>query len=100
MHGAFWFSVARVLYTLYMSNTIILREANHNFSRCVRDVQAGEEYVITRNDTPVVRLIPVEAKRVWTPEQEAVWARTEKRWAEGGWDIGAGPLDRGSLYER
>jgi hypothetical protein len=31
-----------------MSKTITLREANQAFSRCVREVEAGEEITITR----------------------------------------------------
>jgi len=54
-----------------MSKTITLREANQTFSRCVREVEAGEEITITRKGRPVARLVPVGGKRVLTPEQEA-----------------------------
>jgi prevent-host-death family protein len=54
-----------------MSKTISLRQANQAFSRCVRDVEAGEDYVITRRGAPVARLVPVGRQRVLTPEQEA-----------------------------
>ena len=82
-----------------MSKTLTLREANQNFSRCIREVQAGEEFVITREGRPVARLVPVSGVRVLTTEQEAALARTMARAAEG-WDLQAGPLDRDSLYER
>jgi len=59
----------------------------------------GEEFVITRNGTPVARLTPVSKRRVLTPAQQAAWERTLKRMEEG-WDIGAGPLDRDALHER
>ncbi len=39
-----------------MPKTINLREAHQGFARCVREDQAGEEYVITRNGVPVARL--------------------------------------------
>jgi prevent-host-death family protein len=58
-----------------MSKTITLREANQTFSRCVREVEAGEEITITRKGRPVARLVPVGGKRVLTPEQEAARAR-------------------------
>jgi len=82
-----------------MPKTVTLREANQSFARCIREVEAGEEFVITRNGTPVARLSPVGGKRVLTPEQQAAYERL-KAAMEKGWDIGAGPLDRDSLYER
>ena len=40
-----------------MSRTISLREANQTFARCIREVEGGAEYVITRNGEPVARLV-------------------------------------------
>jgi prevent-host-death family protein len=82
-----------------MTKTLTLRDANQSFARCIRAVEAGEEFVITRNGIPVARLSPVGRRRVLTPEQQAAWARTQER-MEQGWDIGAGPLDRDALHER
>jgi prevent-host-death family protein len=82
-----------------VSKTITLREANQAFARCVREVEAGEEYVITRKGEAVARLVPIAGRRVLTPEQEAALARTRARMARG-WPIGAGPLDRDALHER
>ncbi len=82
-----------------MSKTISLREANQAFARCVRDVEAGAEYIITRNGRPVARLVPAGMRRILSPEQQAARARTRAR-MEKGWPIGAGPLDRDSLHER
>jgi prevent-host-death family protein len=82
-----------------MSKVIGLREANQAFSRCIREVEAGEEYVVTRKGRPVARIVPVRQKRVLTPEQQAALARTRTRMKKG-WDIGAGPLDRDALHER
>jgi prevent-host-death family protein len=41
-----------------MTKTIALREANQRFARCVREVEAGQEFVITRDGKPVARLVP------------------------------------------
>ena len=41
-----------------MTKTVTLREANQSFARCIREVEAGEEFLITRNGTPVARLVP------------------------------------------
>jgi prevent-host-death family protein len=86
-------------YISLMTRTVTLREANQTFARCVREVEAGEELIITRNGTPVARLAPVTKRRVLTPQQEAAWARTEARMREG-WPLDAGPLDRDALHER
>lgn len=79
--------------------TINLRDANQGFARWVREVEAGEEFVITRNGAPVAKLVPIPGRRVLTPEQEAALARTQARRAEG-WVIDAGPFDRDALHER
>jgi prevent-host-death family protein len=82
-----------------MSKTISLREANQGFARCVREVESGEEFVITRNGVPVARLVPIAGRRELTPTQLAALERTRAR-MEKGWPLGAGPLDRDSLHER
>jgi len=76
-----------------------LREANQGFSRCIREVEAGEEYVITRNGKPVARLLPIAGRRVLTAEQQAARRRARLQ-MERGWPIGSGLLDRDSLNER
>ena len=79
--------------------TVSLRDANQGFARYVREVEAGEEFVITRNGEPVARLVPVQsATRQLTPKQEAALARI-LAWSEKGWPIGAGRLDRDALYD-
>jgi len=54
--------------------TINEEEAAETFEQCAREVEAGEEYIITRDGQPVARLVPA--------------------------DIGFGPLDRAALRER
>jgi prevent-host-death family protein len=82
-----------------MTKTVTLRNANQQFARCIREVEAGEDFVITRNGKPVARLTPVARHRVLTPKQEAAWVQLQAA-MEKGWDIGAGPLDRDALHER
>ncbi len=82
-----------------MTKTLTLREANQTFARCIRAVEAGEEFVITRNGAPVARLLPVNQRRMLSPAQQAAWQRTRER-MQRGWNIGAGPLDRDALHER
>jgi len=78
-----------------MSKTITLREANQRFSRCVREVEAGEEFVITRNGKPVARLIPSTGKRVLTSEQEAALQRL----AATSWPLEDSRVDREEIYQ-
>jgi prevent-host-death family protein len=82
-----------------MAVTLSLREANQRFSRCIREVEAGAEYLITRNGRPVARIVPVFGRRVLTARQEAAFARTRARMATG-WPVSAGPLDRDALHDR
>ena len=82
-----------------MTKTVTLREANQSFARCIREVEGGEEFVITRNGTPVARLSPVRERRVLTPQQQAALARL-KAAMDKGWNIGAGRLDRDALHWR
>lgn len=82
-----------------MTKILTLREANQGFARCIRDVEAGADYVITRNGAPVARLVPVTSRRVLSPAQEAALARTHAR-MEVGWPLDAGPLDRDDLHGR
>jgi prevent-host-death family protein len=82
-----------------MSKTVTLRDANQSFARCIREVEAGEDFVITRNGKPVARLSPIGGRRALTPVQQAALERLRAA-MDKGWDIGAGPLDRDSLHER
>ena len=82
-----------------MAKTISLSEANQRFARCIREVEAGAEFVITRNGQPVARLTPIGGGHILTAQQEAALVRTRAR-MEKGWPIGAGPLDRDALHER
>jgi prevent-host-death family protein len=48
-----------------MAKEVALREANQQFAKYVRAVEAGESFVITRRGKPVARLAPIEpGKRV------------------------------------
>jgi prevent-host-death family protein len=78
-----------------MSKTITLRDANQRFSHCVREVEAGEEFVITRNGKPVARLVPAGGKRVLTAEQQAALDRL----LSTRWPLDIDRLDREDIYQ-
>jgi prevent-host-death family protein len=82
-----------------MSKTVTLRDANQNFAKYVREVQAGEEIVITRRGEPVAKLLPVSRKRVLTPEQQAARRRALARMKKG-WDLGDWKIPREEIYDR
>ena len=65
--------------------TISLRDANQGFARCVREVEAGEEFVITRNGAPVARLVPVQpATRKLRRSRKRRWPAFEHAWRRAG----------------
>ena len=81
-----------------MAKTVTLREANQAFSRCIREVEAGEEFTITRDGEPVARLIPVRRERVLMPEQQAALVRLREQ-MEKGWHLGGGRVNRDEVYD-
>ena len=80
-------------------NAITLRDANQTFARRIRDVEAGAEYIITRNGTPVARLSPVSDDQAISSARQAALSRTQAR-MEQGWSLGGEPIDRDALHER
>ena len=83
-----------------MQRSVSAREANQQFSRILRDVEAGAEILVTRRGQPVARIVPVQPsrERQLSPEQEAALERTRRR-LEKGWDLGGGKFNRDELYD-
>ena len=83
-----------------MERSVSAREANQQFSRILRDVEAGAEILVTRRGQPVARIVPAapSRERRLTPEQEAAHARSMERLRKG-WDLGGGKFDRDELYD-
>ena len=81
-----------------MTRTLTLRDANQSFARRIREVEAGEEFVITRNGAPVARLSPISKYKILTPVQQAALDRLRAA-AREGWNLGASP-ERDTLHER
>jgi prevent-host-death family protein len=58
-------------------------EARGQFSKLLDEAEAGEEIVIARNGTPVVRLVPVKPpKRRLGRWQDQVSVLSDEQWAE------------------
>jgi prevent-host-death family protein len=83
-----------------MQRSVSAREANQQFSRILRDVEAGAEILVTRRGQPVARIVLVQPtrERQLTAEQEAAHARSMERRRKG-WDLGGGKLNRDELYD-
>jgi len=83
-----------------MERSVSAREANQQFSRILRDVEAGAEILVTRRGRPVARIVPAQPsrERQLTPEQEAAHARSMARLRKG-WDLGGGKFNRDELYD-
>jgi prevent-host-death family protein len=83
-----------------VQKSVSAREANQQFSRLLRDVEAGAEILVTRRGQPVARIVPARSSRErrLTPEQEAAHARSMERLRKG-WDLGGGKFSRDELYD-
>ena len=71
--------------------TVSIREANQSFSRLVKEVEAGETVVITRQGKPVVEMNPRKASRLDDPELRAAferWSAHLREWKGDGYRVG------------
>ena len=84
-----------------MSEIVSARDANHHFAQLLRQVEAGKEFVVTRNGKPVARIIPEPAtdgaRRLTIAQENALEASLA--WLRRGWPLGIGRIDRDDLYD-
>jgi prevent-host-death family protein len=84
-----------------MVETVTARDANHHFARILGEVEAGKEFVVTRNGTPVARIVPErlpDGKRRLTPAQQEALDRSLARLRRG-WPLGIDKIDSEELYD-
>jgi prevent-host-death family protein len=84
-----------------MVETVTARDANHHFARILGEVEAGKEFVVTRNGTPVARIVPErlpDGKRRLTSAQQEALDRSLARLRRG-WPLGIDKIDREELYD-
>jgi prevent-host-death family protein len=86
-------------YAFSVTRTLTFRDANQTFSSRIRAVEAGEDFVMTRNGKPVARLTPVSNRRVLTEKQKEALEHFRAVVREG-WSLNSGRLDRDALHER
>ena len=77
--------------------TISAAEANRQFSQILRDVRAGESFVVTSHGKPLARIVPCD-----TAERAAREAAKQRLLAHLDEQevIDIGPWSRDELYER
>jgi len=78
-----------------MDQTVSAAEANRSFSQILRDVRAGQSYLITSHGKPVARIIPCRGKDA--AREEARAALFQRLAAQPAIDVG--PWRRDDLYE-
>ncbi len=84
-----------------MTETITTADAEHHFSRLMREVADGKDFVLTVDGAPVARLTPEvvpKTPRKLASEQEEALARSMDRLRNADW----GPIEhvsRDKLYE-
>ena len=61
---------------------VSIRYANQNFSRLVKEVEAGETVVITRQGKPVAELKPRTVNRLDDPKVRAAYERLQRHFAQ------------------
>jgi prevent-host-death family protein len=84
-----------------MTDTVTARDANHHFARILHEVEAGKEFVVTRNGVPVARIVPErlpDGTRRLTPVQQEALERSIARLRRG-WPLGIDKVDRDELYD-
>ena len=59
--------------------TVSLMTANQQFSRLIREVEGGEDIVITRRGRPIARLVPHLEDKIADPQWAAAYGRMMER---------------------
>lgn len=79
--------------------SVSLMTANQEFSRLIKEVERGEDIVITRRGRPIARLVPHREDKTADPEWAAAYGRMMERLEEGA-ALGGLRVDRDALYDR
>ncbi len=78
--------------------TVSLMTANQEFSKLIREVERGEELVITRRGLPIARLLPHRDDQTVDPAWTAAYQRMMARLEEGA-SLGGLKVRREELYD-
>ena len=78
---------------------VSLMTVSQEFSKLIREVERGEELVITRRGVPIARLLPHQGDRTVDPAWTAAYQRMMSRLEEGA-SLGGLRVRRDELFDR
>lgn len=78
---------------------VSLMTANQEFSKLIREVEQGEEVLITRRGRPIAKLLPHSTDKTVDPAWAAAYERMMARLEEGA-SLGGLKVVRQDLYDR
>ncbi len=78
---------------------VSLMTVSQEFSKLIREVERGEELVITRRGVPIARLLPHQGDRTVDPAWTAAYQRMMARLEEGA-SLGGLRVRRDELFDR
>ncbi len=81
-----------------MRQMINIREANQHLSKYIRQLQTGDELVITRRGKAVARLTPIIEKKTLNAQQSEALGRL-RRLKTKAYHLGGTGIKREELYE-
>lgn len=79
--------------------SISLMNANQEFSKLIKAVEHGQEFVITRRGRPIAKLMPHRFDKTTDPEWQAAYDQMKTNLAEGA-SLGGLTSKRADLYDR
>ncbi len=79
--------------------SISLMNANQEFSKMIKAVEHGQEFVITRRGRPIAKLMPHRFDKMTDPEWQAAYDQMKANLAEGA-SLGGLTSKRADLYDR
>lgn len=82
-----------------MQHQISLREANQHFAHYIKEVERGDEVLITRHGKLVARIIPVSQTKEFSEEQLKARERVLKHMKKG-LDLKGEVFNRDDLHDR
>ena len=79
--------------------TVSLMTANQEFSKLIKEVERGQDFLITRRGQPVAKLTPHPVDKASDPVWAAAYRRMRARLEQGA-SLGGLRVDRKTLYDR
>ncbi len=79
--------------------TVSLVTANQEFSKLIKEVEQGQDFLITRRGRPVAKLVPHTGDKAADPIWASAYHRMMARLEQGA-SLGGLRIDRDVLYDR